>query len=261
MMEDLASMIASAPRWLLAVLLGVLGAILGSFIAALVIRWPQGRSVLAGRSQCDACDAVLGPVDLVPLLSALVLRGRCRRCDAAIDPLHWRVELGGLAIGVSAGLMMGGPAALAVAVFGWLLLALAALDMTEFWLPDRLTLALALAGIASGISGIAPPLEDRLIGGVAGFAALWAIGAAYKAARGREGLGGGDPKLLGAIGLWLGWRMLPILVVLASMVGLGVVLFWLVTGRGARADDRLPFGALLAIAAYPAEIAMLSYAL
>lgn len=256
-MDHLTASLSVLPARAWAVLLGLFGAILGSFIAALVIRWPQDRSVIAGRSHCDACDAVLGPVDLVPLLSALAMRGRCRHCAAPIDPLHWQIELAALAIGVSAGALIAGPSAIAVALFGWLLLALAALDITDFWLPDRLTLTLALTGLATGLTGIAPPLMDRLIGGVAGFAALWAIAAGYKAYRGHEGLGGGDPKLLGAIGLWLGWQMLPVVVLLAGMAGLGVALFWMVSGRGMQRDDRLPFGALLAVAAYPAAIAML----
>lgn len=161
---------------------------------------------------------------------------------------------------MSAGLLIDGPAAIGVAVFGWLLVALAALDITDFWLPDRLTILLALAGVATGLLGVAPAIEDRLIGGAAGFAGLWAIAAAYKAYRGREGLGGGDPKLLGAIGLWIGWQLLPVTLVLAGMAGLGVVLFWMLTGRGARLDDRLPFGALLAIAAYPTLLVMLLFA-
>ncbi len=255
--DHIALLLSVLPVWVRALSLGLLGVIFGSFIAALVIRWPQERSVAAGRSCCDACDAVLGPADLVPLLSALRTRGRCRHCAAPIDPLHWRLELAALLIGLSAGSLGGGLAGIAVAIFGWLLLALAALDITDFWLPDRLTLALALTGIASGLLGVDPPLADRLIGGAAGFASLWAVGAGYKAYRGHEGLGGGDPKLLGAIGLWIGWRLLPVVVVLAAMAGFGVVLFWMLTGRGARRDDRLPFGALLAIAAYPAAIAML----
>lgn len=259
-MNDAASLVIAAPPWVSATVLGVLGAIIGSFIAALVIRWPQDRSVLAGRSHCDACDAVLGPADLVPLLSALAMRGRCRHCAAPIDPLHWRIELTALLIGGAAGLLIAGPASIAVAMFGWLLLALGALDATDFWLPDRLTLTLAICGLGSGLIGIAPSIGDRVIGGAVGFGALWAIGAAYRAWRGREGLGGGDPKLLSAIGLWLGWQLLPIVVVLAAMTGLGVVLFWQLTGRAVRADDRLPFGALLAIAAYPVEIAVLMQA-
>ncbi|MGN6375733.1 MAG: prepilin peptidase [Sphingomonas sp.] len=244
--------------WLWAAALGVLGAIAGSFIAALVIRWPEGRSVMSGRSACDACGRTLGPAELVPILSALWLRGRCRGCGAAIDPRHWQIEVTAAVIGAVAGLAVPGAAGVAGALFGWLLLALAALDVTAFWLPNALTLTLALAGVAAGVLGVVPPLTDRLAGGIAGIGALWLIAAGYRMVRHREGLGGGDPKLFGAIGLWLGWRMLPIVLVLASLTGLAVVLARMARGGSVRADDRLPFGALLAIAAYPAWLVMLA---
>jgi leader peptidase (prepilin peptidase)/N-methyltransferase len=246
--------------WLWPVALGVLGAVIGSFLATIVIRWPQDRSVLKGRSHCDGCDAVLGPRDLIPLASAVLARGRCRHCGARIDPVHWQIELAALGIGVMAGLVVPGPVALAGAVFGWLLLTLAALDVTDFWLPDPLTLTLALAGLAAGVAGVEPVPTDRLIGGAAGFGSLWLIGFAYKKLRGREGLGGGDPKLLGAIGLWLGWRMLPAVLLLAALTGLAFVLVGMVCGRAAKLDDRMPFGALLAIAAYPAWLFLLGSA-
>ena len=249
---------AEGPLW--AALLGGLGAIFGSFIAALVIRLPAERSVVTGRSACDACGRTLGPAELVPLLSALASRGKCRSCGAAIDPLHWRIEAIALAVGATAGALLPGGEAIAAAVFGWLLLALAALDATEFWLPDELTLALALAGVAVGLLGIGAGMNDRLVGGAGGFAALWAIGAGYRALRGREGLGGGDPKLLGAIGLWLGWQLLPAVLFLAALTGLCVVLFQLLTRRGAALSNRLPLGTLMAIAAYPALIVMLKLA-
>lgn len=241
-------------------LLGLLGAVIGSFVATLVIRWPQGRSVLRGRSHCDGCDRVLGPHDLVPLVSAALARGKCRACGTAIDSLHWRIEALALIIGVAAGLAVPGPVALAGAGFGWLLLALAALDVTEFWLPDALTLTLALAGLATALLGIDPPLADRLIGGAAGFGALWTIAFGYRRLRGREGLGGGDPKLFGAIGLWLGWRMLPVVLFLAALTGLAIVAVGIIRGRTARLDDRAPFGALLAVAAYPAWLFLLGSA-
>lgn len=240
--------------------LAVLGAAIGSFLATLVLRWPEGRSVLRGRSACDGCGRGLRPRDLVPLLSAAVSRGRCRTCGAAIDARHWQIELGCVAIGIMAAVAVPGPAALAGAVFGWLLLALAALDIAAFWLPDALTGTLAGAGLATGMLGIAPGLGERVIGGIGGFVALWTVGALYKAARHRAGLGGGDPKLLGAIGLWLGWRMLPAVVLLAALTGLAVVLARIVRGRGAAMSDRLPFGALLAIAAYPAWLFLLGLA-
>lgn len=239
--------------------LGVLGAIIGSFLATLVIRWPEERSVLSGRSACDGCGRSLRPWELVPLISALAQRGRCRRCGSAIDSRHWQIELGCAVVGVISGFAVPGPVGAAGAAFGWLLLTLAALDVTEFWLPDALTGTLALAGLAAGFV-VPPEWNERLIGGVAGFGALWLIGFAYRRLRGREGLGGGDPKLLGAIGLWLGWRMLPEVLLLASLVGLGAVLVGALRGRKVAATDRVPFGALMAIAAYPLWLVMIAIA-
>lgn len=247
-------------EWVWPVLLGGFGAIIGSFIATIVVRWPEGRSVMHGRSACDSCGMTLGPRDLAPLLSAALARGKCRRCGAAIDPRHWQIELTALAIGAAAGLAVPGPLGIAGAVFGWLLLTLAALDIVAFWLPDVVTATLAVAGLVTGALGVEPLLFDRLIGGVAGFVALWAVGTGYRLLRGREGLGGGDPKLLGAIGLWLGWRLLPTVVVFAALVGLGVALIGVVRGRGTSLGDRMPFGALLAIAAYPAWLMLVGMA-
>ncbi len=237
--------------------LGALGAIFGSFIAALVIRWPQGRSVVAGRSACDACARTLAPTDLVPVLSFLIQRGRCRTCGARIDPLHCWMEVSALLIGVVSGLVAPGWTGLGGAIFGWLLLTLAALDVAAFWLPDRLTATLAVAGLGAGAAGLDPGIADRMIGGVAGYGVLAAIALGYRAWRGRDGMGGGDPKLMGAIGLWLGWRLLPAVLVIASVIGLGVALFAHLTGRQVSRDSALPFGALLAAAAYPAWIAMI----
>ncbi|WP_293877940.1 MULTISPECIES: A24 family peptidase [unclassified Sphingomonas] len=249
---------SAAIVWPLA--LAVLGTIFGSFIAALVIRWPQGRSVMRGRSACDGCGRPLCAGELVPLLSFAVQHGRCRGCGARIDPWHAGIELAASAIGLAAGIVAPDAGGIAGAVFGWLLLALAALDVIAFWLPDRLTGLLAATGLAAGVAGLDPSLVDRLIGGIAGYASLALIAWGYKAARGHDGMGGGDPKLFGAIGLWLGWRMLPAVLVIASLIGLGVALFAHLTGRGVARDTALPFGALLAVAAYPAWLAMISLA-
>jgi len=240
--------------------LALLGAIVGSFLATLVIRWPQGRSVIGGRSMCDGCGRTLAALELVPLVSALASRGRCRTCGAAIDQRHWQIELGCSALGVVSGFAVPGPVGAAGAVFGWLLLALAALDVAEFWLPDALTGTLALAGIAS--IAVAPPdWTDRVIGGGVGFASLWLIGFAYHRLRGREGLGGGDPKLLGAIGLWVGWAMLPFVVLIACLIGLAAVATAIARGQRPAATDRLPLGALMAIAAYPVWLVMIAWTL
>ncbi|MCC2975645.1 prepilin peptidase [Sphingomonas sp. PL-96] len=239
-----------ADPWIWPASLGLLGLVFGSFIATLAIRWPEGRSSLSGRSACDGCNRTLRAIELVPVLSFLAQRGRCRSCGASIAPSHLAVELLALAVGIASGLAAPGWPGVAGAVFGWLLLTLAAIDLRAFWLPDPLTATLALLGIGGGLVGLDPPLVDRLIGGVAGFGVLWLVAAAYRAARGRMGLGGGDPKLFGAIGLWLGWRALPLVLLLACLLGLAVVLASRIRRRPLTATDRLPLGTLLAPAAF-----------
>lgn len=243
-------MVSALPPAYWPILLGIVGAVLGSFIATVAIRWPAGRSVSAGRSACDGCGRTLAAWELVPLLSFILLRGRCRTCGARIAPGHVATELLGTGIGVVAGLVEPGGAGVAGAACGWLLLALGAVDLAAFWLPDILTASLAAVALAGGFAGFGPDLEARLIGGVAGFGVLWLVALLYRRLRGRTGLGGGDPKLFGAIGLWLGWRALPQVLLIAAVTGLAVVLVTALAGRRVTATDWLPLGTLLAGAAF-----------
>jgi leader peptidase (prepilin peptidase)/N-methyltransferase len=245
-----------AEAWLWPVALGVLGLIFGSFIATVAIRWPAGRSPLKGRSECDACGKTLRAHELVPVLSYAALRGRCAQCGAAIQPSHVAIELIGLGVGVGAGIAAPGAEGAAGAVFGWLLLALGAIDLMAFWLPNLLTGALAAAGLAGALAGVGPPLWDRLAGGLSGFAALWLVALVYRAIRKREGLGGGDPKLFGAIGLWLGWQALPLVLLAACLIGLSAVLGLRAGGTKLGGAHRLPLGTLLAMAAWAAWLGM-----
>ena len=240
-----------ADAWLWPAGLGLLGLIFGSFIATLAIRWPQGRVISRGRSACDGCGETLRAVELVPVASYLMQRGRCRRCGAAIAASHFATELFGLGVGVIAGAAAPGLDGVAGAVFGWLLLTLAALDFAAFWLPNQMTGALAVTGLIGGAAGLAPPLPDRLIGGGAGFAVLWLVAESYRRVRGRVGLGGGDPKLFGGVGLWLGWHALPGVLLIACLLGLAAVLVLRLCGRPLSGSDALPFGVLLAAAAFP----------
>ncbi len=225
--------------------LGVLGAIFGSFIATVAIRWPDGRSALHGRSHCDGCGRTLSAVELIPLVSWIVLRGRCRCCGGRIGLSHTATEAIGLGIGVAAGIVAPGPAGTAGAMFGWLLLAAGAVDLAAFRLPNPVTLALAVTGLEAGAVAIDPPLFDRAIGGLAGFASLWLVARGYRWLRERDGLGGGDAKLFAGIGLWLGWRALPAVLLIACVLGIGWAL-----ARRMRAQDRLPLGTLLAVGAF-----------
>ncbi|QIG80148.1 prepilin peptidase [Stakelama tenebrarum] len=236
--------------WAWPLLLGVLGLVFGSFIATAAIRWPQGRSPLRGRSECDHCGRVLGATDLVPVLSYVARRGRCAACGGRIAPSHLATELLGGAIGVIAGFLAPGMAGALGAVFGWMLLLLAALDLAALWLPDILTGLLGAAGVGAALILPEPPLWDRLIGGLVGFGTLWLVRTGYRALRGREGLGGGDPKMFGAIGLWLGWTQLPLVLLAAALPGLALVLVMWIGGRRVAADVKLPFGVLLAVGAF-----------
>ena len=231
--------------WLAALLGAVAGAIVGSYLATLVQRWGRGEGASTGRSHCDGCGRTLGPAELVPLLSAAASRGRCRTCGARIDPLHWRVEAAAALIGGVSLLIAPTLQGAMLALFGWLLLPLVLLDWRHFWLPDRLTLVLALVGVAAGEWLMLAGWADRLVGGAVGFAALAALAWLYRRLRGREGLGGGDPKLLGAIGLWLGWAALPPVLLVAALLGLGAAL-----PGGLQATRRLPFGTMLGVAAW-----------
>lgn len=235
----------------------LLGVIFGSFIATIVVRWPQGRSVARGRSACDQCGRELGPARLVPLLSYTWQRGRATCCGGRIDPVHPLTELLAGAIGaISVAVVPDLPSAIATAVFGWLLLALAMLDLRHFWLPDKLTATLALAGVAVGLIGITPALVLQLVGGAVGFLLLAGVRLGYRRLRGREGMGGGDPKLFGAIGLWLGIRTLPLVLLGAALLGLLAGLAMLLAGRRMGATSRLPFGPFLAVSAWAMWIAI-----
>lgn len=233
----------------------ILGGVVGSFLATLAIRWPAGRT-LGGRSSCDDCGKRLGPAELIPLLSYALLRGRCRRCGARIDRRHPAIEILAAIIGAIAFVVHPGMIGIATAIFGWWLLTLAILDVEHQWLPDRLTLPLIAAGLAVSLLEPGPPLADRLIGAGSGFVALAAIASAYRRIRGRQGLGGGDPKLFAAIGAWLGWSPLPLVLLGASLLGLGALLVKRARGGQVAATDRLPLGTLLALAAWPIWLLM-----
>lgn len=237
------------------VLFGLLGAAIGSFAGALQTRWPVGRSIIAGRSTCDSCNMPLVWYTLIPIVSWLGLRGRCLHCRAEIDGIQPASELACLLVAVASAILFGSSASVATAwagaIFGWLLVPLALIDARHFWLPDPLVLTLALAGAGFALAGIGPTPILALAGGILGFGTLWLIAAVFRMRTGRDGLGGGDPKLLGAIGLWCGADLLPAIMLVAA--GLGLAWAMLARWRGVTIDrnTRLPLGTLLAAAAWP----------
>lgn len=229
----------------------ILGAIAGSFSGALQTRWARGATIWRGRSSCDGCGRQLAARDLVPLCSWLLLRGRCRTCGARIDPVQPLAELGCALLGLASAVALDGATMWWSAIFGWLLLTLAMLDARHFWLPDRLTAPLAFGGLALSLVGIGPPLLDAVTAAVTGFLALTVLAEIYRRWRGWVGLGGGDAKLVGALGLWLGPSGLPEVLLTAALAGLVVALVARAAGRQVDSQTRLPFGTLLALAAWP----------
>jgi leader peptidase (prepilin peptidase) / N-methyltransferase len=221
-----------------------LGLVIGSYLATLAVRASLTReSRQSLRSRCDHCQRQLAWAELIPVVSFVALRGRCRHCRGAISPVHPAMELacGGLGAACFA---LGAPL---LAPMAWLAVTLAVFDAMYLWLPNRLVAAFAACALIAPAWSELLTLPIRLAGGAIGFIVLWVLAGVYRHVRGREGLGGGDAKLFGAIGLWVGPAGLPLMMLGASAIGLSHA----VTKLRAGADPKtthLPLGTYLAAA-------------
>ena len=207
-------------------------------------------NLLVPRSQCPACGHRIGALENVPVFSYLFLRGHCLACNAPISARYPIVELMTAALTVAAIVRFGAtPAGVAASVFLWMLVAMTFIDFDTQLLPDNLTLPLLWAGLLANLVGAVPTvtLRDAIIGAIAGYLVLWMIYWAFKLIRGKEGMGYGDFKLLAALGAWLGWQMLPLIVLLSSVVGAAIGIS-LVAFKGRDHQIPLAFGPYLAIA-------------
>jgi leader peptidase (prepilin peptidase)/N-methyltransferase len=241
-------------RFLLAILAGVLGAVLGSAVTALAHRVPRGISWLVGRSACPGCARELAPQDLVPVLSFLWSRGRCRQCGSRIGWRYPITELWCAAWSVLLFLQVGVvPAYPLLLVWGCLLVALTWIDFDFKLLPDVLTFPGTLIGLAA--TWMLPHgAHHALLGLLAGSGALWLVALIYEKVRGVEGLGFGDIKLAAMFGVVLGAPLTFLTILMAALAGSLWGLSLKLRGRG---DGRteLPFGTLLAPAAMLAFLA------
>ena len=210
---------------------------------------PQPRyNLVVPRSACPGCGRVLTPLENIPIVSWLALRGRCKGCGTRISARYPIVEL---AAGVAAlaAIWTFGPTwtGLAACAFLWTLIALAFIDADTQLLPDDLTLPLLWAGLIANLWDLFAPLRDAVIGAAAGYLSLWTVYWLFKLIRGKEGMGHGDFKLLGALGAWLGWQVLPVIVLLSSVVG-ALIGITLIVFKGRDTQLPLAFGPYLAIA-------------
>ncbi|HYD58380.1 MAG TPA: A24 family peptidase [Burkholderiales bacterium] len=249
-----------------------LGLCIGSFLNVVIHRlpkmmereWRAECAELAGqapqpaepynlfvpRSRCPTCGKEIRAIQNVPLLSYVFLRGRCANCRAGISIKYPAVELlAGLGAAYAAWHFGPGLAALGAALFLWFTIALAFIDQETGLLPDDLTLPFVWLGLLFNLKGIFVPLADAVIGAVAGYLLLWTVYWGYKLMTGKEGMGYGDFKMNAAVGAFVGWKLLPFVLLLSSVVGLVFGALQMFAGRR-RWDPgfRFHFGPYLAIA-------------
>lgn len=223
---------------------------IGSFLGVLIRRLPEGSPIARGRSHCDACGATLRVRDLVPVLSWVAAGRRCRYCGQPLGWFYPGVELAALAVALASVLIDGGQRAWLDCLLGWWLLALGWIDLRCWLLPDALTLPLILAGLSTAFVFSPDQLTDRALGAALGYLSLIAIAALYRRLRGREGLGGGDAKLLAASGAWLGAAALPQVILLAALSALAAAGCLRLAGVRLGIQSALPFGPFLALATW-----------
>jgi leader peptidase (prepilin peptidase) / N-methyltransferase len=246
------------------------GLAVGSFLNVVIYRlpkilereWAEQCAELAGtepapqpkynlavpRSACPGCGAQITALQNIPIVSWLALRGRCKACGMSISMRYPLVEAAaGVAAAYCAWHFQFGPQAFAAMVFVWAMLALMLIDYDTFLLPDDITLPLLWLGLLLNLDGTFVDLKSAVIGAVAGYLSLWSVYWLFKLATGKEGMGHGDFKLLAAIGAWLGWKMLPTVIMLSAGVG-AVVGITLIVFAGHDRAKPIPFGPYLTAA-------------
>ena len=261
--------ILSDPYYLTAIAV-IVGLCVGSFLNVVIHRlpamlerqWQAECAELTGtaapaeerfdlvlpRSRCPSCNHVITALENIPLVSYVVLRGRCSACKTRISPRYPFVEaLAGVLSGYVAWRFGFSAAALGAVLFCWAMVALAFIDLDTFYLPDNITLLLLWTGLVFNLFGVFTDLRSAVIGAASGYLVLWSVFWAYKVATGKEGMGYGDFKLLAAIGAWLGWKVLPMVILLSSFVGAAVGIGLTVFTRHER-QMPIPFGPYLAVA-------------
>lgn len=247
---------------------GLLGLMVGSFLNVVIYRLPKmmerdwqaqcaelsGKPEPVGapfnlvlpRSACPHCQHPIGALENIPLLSYLFLRGRCAGCGAHISWRYPIVEaVTGLLSAYAAWHFGFGPAGFAALFFVWALIALTCIDFDTQLLPDAITLPLLWLGLLCNLNSTFTSLEQAVVGAVAGYLVLWSVYWLFKLATGKEGMGFGDFKLLAAIGAWLGWTLLPLVILLSSLVGAVVGIALIVLTKHGR-NIPIPFGPYLA---------------
>ncbi len=255
----------------------VLSAMVGSFLNVVIHRLPimmerewrgqcaelngtpiaeQARYNLAvPRSACPHCSHRITALENIPVISYLFLKGKCASCQARISPRYPIIESVTALLSATIAWYFGfGWETLAALVLTWSLICLTMIDVDHQLLPDSITLPMLWLGLAINLfTGMFTDIQSALIGAMIGYLSLWSIYWIFKLLTGKEGMGYGDFKLLAMLGAWLGWQMLPVIILASSLVG-AVVGISLVVMRGHERNTPIPFGPYLAAAGWIALI-------
>ncbi|MGI9228975.1 MAG: prepilin peptidase [Gammaproteobacteria bacterium] len=255
--------------------IGLLGLLVGSFLNVVIVRLPlmmerdwrksccefleventaadegQTYNLLQPRSRCLACGHSITVMQNIPLLSYLLLGGKCANCEAGIGIRYPLVELLACLLCLSAAWKFGPHIqTLPACILGCSLIALVFIDYDKQLLPDEITLPLLWAGIVSNLFGVFTDIYSSIIGCILGYLILWGVYHLFKLLTGKQGIGHGDFKLLAALGAWLGWQYLPLVILLSSLVG-SIIGIGMIILRRHKRETPIPFGPYLAIAGW-----------
>ncbi len=272
--------IANTPLFLAGVF--VFGLLIGSFLNVVILRLPARlehdwrsqckelleiedadavdetpappANIMWSRSQCPKCGHLIKAHENIPLLSYLFLKGRCSACQAPISKRYPLIELSTALLFLVVALFFG-PTIQALAAIGLtaFLIALAFIDIDHQLLPDDLTFVLLWAGLLASLFNIFTDPVSSIIGALAGYLSLWLVYHLFRLLTGKEGMGYGDFKLLAALGAWMGWQMLPLIILLSSLVG-AVVGLTMIAMKRHKPSQPMPFGPFIALAGWIALI-------
>ncbi len=247
---------------------GIVGLLVGSFLNVVIYRlpkimereWHEQCASLQGvsppehtsfslskpRSACPSCGHKISATENIPIISYLWLRGKCKSCGTHISLRYPVIEaITGLLSAAAASYFGFGISAIAAIIFIWAMIALTFIDFDTQLLPDSITLPLLWLGLFVNLQSTFVPLQSAVIGAIAGYLSLWTVYWLFKLVTGKEGMGFGDFKLLAAIGAWLGWTMLPLVILLSSAVGaIAGIILMIFTKQGRSIP--IPFGPYLA---------------
>jgi leader peptidase (prepilin peptidase)/N-methyltransferase len=259
------------------VIAALFGLVIGSFLNVVIhrlpmmlaARWEQEVAEASGRadearpevfnlahprSACPHCGHMIRAWENVPVLSYLALRGKCSNCSKPISIRYPAVELLAAALAAGVAWRFGfGAQALTLIVLAWALIALSFIDIDHQILPDVIVLPFLWIGLLLNTQAVFAPLPDAVYGAAAGYLSLWLVFHAFKLVTGKEGMGYGDFKLFALFGAWLGWQLLPLIILLASLVG-AVVGLVLILALGRDRGQPIPFGPYLCAAGFLAAL-------